>query len=429
MKVATVAFRVLLFLGLAADVRGDRHRHHHVRVKHTESPVPPPGLTWAPAPGQEGAEPSPRAGAIVSAPSPAAPTFANMEGAMADLEMSFDIVNYNYYDLEKDSDDVNKEDAGDASDPESFLQTGETFGETVAETITKVFEKTIMEGLKNLSKTAPLVGSSMPLLGSSMPLIGNATRSTEVGAAFVAMAPAPAPAPPPMAAAAVAATEAAIVDPEEEQVNVFVTFRPGPAHKPVKESFLQVSSETRTTVVDVVITDKPMTGANILDEVRNIVQKAQVSGMLRRRLKAALFQATGISPSIKGLSEPPVTAELKQWEEGSCEKHMKKLVKLMEVAYTRRMVPLALYNECTNLIPSLSFSHDDVASALDRKKCRMATVKFAKRWNYGKADWNYGAGKGHEPMDFSGFCRDVCETRFGAEAPQCGVDKQVATGV
>lgn len=363
----------------------------------------------------------------MASPSPAAPNFAAVEGVVADIEMSFDITNYNYYDLEKDTPDATTKKEDDA---DSFFQMAagdDNFGETVAQTVAKVFKKVITQGLEKAGKAAPIVGSSMPaaiLAGAPSPA-GLGTSLTEVGAAgLVAAGPAPAP---PAAAAEVVAPSGA-VDPSADQVNVFVAFRPGSRHQPAKEVFLQTSDAARSTTVDVVITDKPMTGANILPQVREILMQSQEDGLLKRRVKAALFQATGISPTLKGLSKPPVVAQLKQWEEGSCETHMEKLVKLMEVAYTRRMVPQALYNECTNLIPSMTFSHDPVATRLDRNKCRTATIKFAQRWNYGKASWNYGAGKGHEPMDFSAFCRDVCEVRFGGEAPQCNVNQQIQKG-
>mmetsp|Transcript_114314 Transcript_114314/g.303861 ORF Transcript_114314/g.303861 Transcript_114314/m.303861 type:complete len:280 (-) Transcript_114314:333-1172(-) len=273
----------------------------------------------------------------------------------------------------------------------------------------------------------PGAGGKAPVAGSSMPE-GWTPGAGGKAAAITAGAPAPAK---PAAAVVdyVTGQPVGAVDPTADQVNVFVTFRPGHRHQPVKDAFLQTGPAARTTLVDVVITDKPLTGANLLPHVRSIIMQSQAEGLLTRRMKAALFQATGISPMVKGLSAPPAAAEVRQWQEDGCEKHMEKLVKRMEVAYTRRMVPLALYNECTNLIPFMSFSHDHVSTRLDRKKCRAAAIKFAKRWDYGKADWAYGAGDGHEPMDLSAFCRDVCETRFGEGAPQCGVNQQLQQGV
>mmetsp|Transcript_11323 Transcript_11323/g.36007 ORF Transcript_11323/g.36007 Transcript_11323/m.36007 type:complete len:424 (-) Transcript_11323:195-1466(-) len=423
MKLAMAALCFALLAQLAPAARAARGGHHaqgnHGQAKQRKKPEPPIGLVppreLAPVTGDFAAP----------APSPVAYIAAEEQTAIQDVEVNFTIANYNYHDMGRDVDDVQAEsEAANAS----FLETGEPFGETVALTITRVFDKLTKGGLQSASKketieTATIIAPPMPQPGASMPL-NWASRSPEVGAVgLVAAAPAsaPVPAPPSMA-------RAASIDVSENQVNVFVTLRPGPRRKQPKETFLQLREEARSTIVNVVITDKPQTGAAVLPTVHKVIKEAQASGLLKRRLKAALFQATGVSPTIRGLG-PPKLARLEQWQEGNCEQHMQRLVRLMQEAYTRRMVPVALYNECTNLIPALTFSHDDVADPLDRKKCRIATVKFAKRWNYGKADWTYGAGEGHAPVDFSEFCRDVCETRYGEEAPQCSVNSQLRRGV
>uniref|UniRef100_A0A7S4T2Y1 Subtilisin n=1 Tax=Alexandrium monilatum TaxID=311494 RepID=A0A7S4T2Y1_9DINO len=420
MKTAAVLCALLLVrLGFAARVARDRHveggrRDHHGRrhdAEQGEHMVPPPGLVPL--------------GAAAPAPSSAMRTAAE-PGAIADLEMSFDILNYNYSNMEQDIGDTStKSEAG------AFLETGELFGETVALTVDHVIGTLIEEGLGNVSDAGQhldasiaLPASPMPLPGSLAPLKWAPSPAAVGGVGLAAAPPVPSPAPP----SAMPAKAAASVVAPGEQVNIFVSFRPGPKPKLPRETFLQASGPARSTTVDVMITNKPNTGADVLPQVGSILMNAQADGLLKRRLKAALFQATGIRPMVKGL-RGPVPAHIRQWEEGHCEMHMERLVRLMEVAYTRRMVPQALYNECTNFIASLTFSHDAVASPLDRRKCRIATIKFAKRWDYGKAEWTYGMdGKQHKPTDFSGFCRDVCETRFGEDAPQCGVNAQVKTG-
>merc|ERR1740121_3280278 len=118
----------------------------------------------------------------------------------------------------------------------------------------------------------------------------------------------------------------------------------------------------------------------------------QDTGIIRPRLATALTKFTGVTPRFAAdlLGKRPEVKQMEPWDEAKCETHMTKVVKMFEQAYTRRMVPMALYNECTNFLPKLTFSHDSIASPLDRKKCRTATVKFSKRWNFGKAHWKYG---------------------------------------
>uniref|UniRef100_A0A7S0AT88 Uncharacterized protein n=1 Tax=Pyrodinium bahamense TaxID=73915 RepID=A0A7S0AT88_9DINO len=351
--VAALCGQLCAELGAASIVQGNHHRaRHHA---HQE---PPAGLMWAaPASAPPG---------LAGAPAVAPESAGLITEGMEDLELEFEIKNYNYMDLEKAA-EVHAE-AG-VTDQGSQL-----FGETVAETISKVIDQIIDEGMQSS-------GAPMP-----------------------AAAPSPGPA----------------VSPLPSEVNIFVNFQPG--------GLLQSSGGSRgalrntlarITKVEVMITDKPMTGANYLMDVKSILAESQANGLLERRLKASLFQVTGLRPKISGLGKPVEMRAVEQWEETACEVHMQKVVRMFEVAYTRRMVPTALYNECTNMLPSLSFSHDTVASPLDRKKCRAATVKFAERWNYGEADWNYGKGESAEPMDFMEFCHDVCEIRYGQGAPQC----------
>merc|ERR1719253_696785 len=75
---------------------------------------------------------------------------------------------------------------------------------------------------------------------------------------------------------------------------------------------------------------------------------------------------------------------IEQWDVRKCEKHIKDLVDVFAVHYTREQVPMALYNECTNFMTKLSFSHDYILDPLDTKRCRQATVKFATHWNFEK---------------------------------------------
>jgi len=330
--------------------------------------------------------------------------------------MAFEIINYHYNDLERASflqtNDVERT---------SFLQTKEaskgaleathfaSFGETVAYTIIHVFDRIIAEGVRTRLKALKAEDTARNPQGPPQGLVPSMAASPSPAAS-----PAPAAPPPPPP------TE----EPTSEVVNVFVNFQPGFTRPLGKVSFLQLGTTVLGTVVSVIILDKPMIGTSYLDMVQEILTDVQVNGLLVRRLKAALFQSTGVMPKFAGLTEPPRSSEVQQWDQDTCETHMRDLVHMLEVAYTRQMVPHALYNECTNFIPSLSFSHDAIVNRLDRQKCRKATLRFAKRWNYGKADWRYGTKKKHDPMDFAAFCHDVCEIRFGDDSPRCTDDSQ-----
>merc|ERR1740139_1444670 len=122
-----------------------------------------------------------------------------------------------------------------------------------------------------------------------------------------------------------------------------------------------------------------------------------------------------------------------------------RMVRRFEVAYTRRMVPWAIFNECTNFATAFSFSHDVRPTPVDVQRCKDATYRFEHHWNYGVAKEVTGPaappgltllqdaatqeeGKKLAPVDMSEFCIDVCEHKFGRFAPQCKAHEATYSG-
>jgi len=323
-----------------------------------------------------------------------------------DLELSFEIINYHYQDLEPRAFDEGEEAAltsqlhtthGAASE----LGHRVSLGETVASTVIRVFERVIAEGFHNHSRAKNATDKAKEAGRPRKRRLAllNPSKKEKNETALPAKLP-------------------------EPEVNVYVMFYPGFTRPWEKVTFLQLGT-VLGSMVKVIFMDKPTTGMTYLERAKKILAEVQMSGLLTRRLRAALFQATGMMPKLTGVKQPIKNNEMKQFGPDTCEEHMQNVVHLLEVAYTRSMVPRAIYNECTNFIPSLSFSHDSIVNRLDREKCRKATMNFAKRWNYGKADWMYGAKRWEEPMDFLGFCHDICEMRYGKDSPKC-LEKQWA---
>lgn len=191
----------------------------------------------------------------------------------------------------------------------------------------------------------------------------------------------------------------------------------------------------RTTRVEVHVTDITGDGEDHLPDAEQILAMAQANGSLQTKLADKLQVAAGIKPVFSSFAttESPVA----QWSLATCKSHMAEVVKRFEVAYTRRMVPIAIFNECTNFMAAASFSKDDIATELDVKRCKAATVRFANQWNLGKgprasiapppglalAATRGKKRKAHrkEAVDMTGFCVDVCEHKFGVDAPWCHV--------
>jgi len=160
--------------------------------------------------------------------------------------------------------------------------------------------------------------------------------------------------------------------------------------------------------VAVTVYDRPGNGMNDLHFAATELKKALLSGELMERIRSAIYAVTGVVPKVSGLR---VKAKvIKQWDIVKCENHMTQLVKSFTVHYTRDQVPMALYNECTNFMTKISFSHDYVLDKRDAARCRAATRKFSMKWK---------GGKNNNPEDFAGMCGNFCEAKYGNDAPQC----------
>jgi len=160
--------------------------------------------------------------------------------------------------------------------------------------------------------------------------------------------------------------------------------------------------------VAVTVYDRPGNGMNDLHYAATELKKALLSGELMERIRSAIYAVTGVVPKVSGLRVKAKVIE--QWDIIKCETHMTELIKSFTVHYTRRQVPMALYNECTNFMTKISFSHDYVLDKRDAARCRAATRKFASKWK---------SGKNNNPADFAGMCGNFCEAKYGNDAPQC----------
>lgn len=166
-----------------------------------------------------------------------------------------------------------------------------------------------------------------------------------------------------------------------------------------------------TTRVEVSLTPKGTTTAEEMEHTKAVVQHSIDSGDLISRISHAVERVSGVNSTIDNLKAEDEKVE--RWDIAGCETHMADVAKKFSVAYTRRMVPMAIFNECTNFLPALSFSADFKPSMMDVTRCRQATVNFVKHWNYG------GHGSTKAPSNFNAFCMDVCTFRYGEGSPKC----------
>jgi hypothetical protein len=209
------------------------------------------------------------------------------------------------------------------------------------------------------------------------------------------------------------------------KVDVHVQFLPGSSV--YDENHLEIG---RTTKVQAFIFGEPATFLDELPLIKSAVDETIANGQLQEAMKKSLEQATGLIPFINKVDAS--MDHVTQWSLSECENHMTRLVRRLSTYYTRRMVPTAIYNECSNFLVKSTFSHDRILTTMDKNKCRLATVKFSKGWNFGKAPkvmappvFNVagpaGAMPAKSPPAFKDFCYDVCEIKFGTAAPLCDI--------
>lgn len=186
------------------------------------------------------------------------------------------------------------------------------------------------------------------------------------------------------------------------QPQVHVSFAPG------KKRVLNGPAE-HPVIVKVTIFDRAGNKLDDMAGVKTELEQAVSSGELKEKIVKAIHEATGVKPQLASLKVK--TKIVKQWDFKKCGVHITKLVKKLSVAYSRRQVPLALYNECTVFRTKMSFSHDYILDPRDRSRCRKATRKFAQSWKLDKAK--------EDPKEFEPLCQRFCEAKFGDDAPQC----------
>lgn len=206
---------------------------------------------------------------------------------------------------------------------------------------------------------------------------------------FLGPGPSPGPAPGPAPSGA----------PVMPDVRIFVTFTPG-----------REVEGGRSTIVDIAFIDSPANGIDDIALAMPLITLSMESGLFKKQIKSALHAVTGIKPKIHGLEMNMKTIE--SFHTGKCEKHLKGIVKGFSLYYTRNQVPMALYNECTNFLTKMSFSHDYVLDPMDTVRCRRATRKFAEKWNH---------GSNAKEKDFEKMCFHACEAKYGRNAPTCNL--------
>jgi len=166
----------------------------------------------------------------------------------------------------------------------------------------------------------------------------------------------------------------------------------------------------KSVMVEITFTDQPENGMDDVALAKPLIQKALDNGSLVTELKTALQIITGITAKFgKRTME---AAAVEAWNVKKCEAHVKKMVNVFSHTYTKEQVPMAMYNECTNFMTKMSFSNDHVLDRMDTVVCRQTTAKFAKHWDVGEKA---------EDKDFELMCVRSCESKFGKDAPQCNV--------
>lgn len=149
-----------------------------------------------------------------------------------------------------------------------------------------------------------------------------------------------------------------------------------------------VDNVGKTTFVEATVTQLAGNAMDELPAIKAILEKAVENGDLEVNLRDRLAEVVGIQAYIQHMFVE--VQEITQWSVDSCSSHMATVVAKFSAAYTRREVPMAIFNECTNFMPALTFSHDHHPTKLDVRRCKDATVNFVNYWNYGKPNWKYG---------------------------------------
>jgi len=251
--------------------------------------------------------------------------------------------------------------------------------------IADVFRAAIGEVVRDVLKctfNSPAAPSPAPASGVAASPAAFLQKGASAPSAAVVAAPAPATA------------AASVPDPA-----IFVTFSVG-----------KKVGRGKSVIVEITFTDQPENGMDDVALAKPLIQRFLDNGSLVQELKAALQTLTGITAKFgkRTLKEAAVAA----WNVKKCEAHVKSIVNVFSHSYTKEQVPMAMYNECTNFMTRMSFSHDHVLDRMDTVVCRKTTAKFAKHWDVGEKA---------EDKDFELMCVRACEAKYGKAAPQCHV--------
>lgn len=193
--------------------------------------------------------------------------------------------------------------------------------------------------------------------------------------------------------------EALEAETPDKAVKIFVTFSPG------KEM-----QGGRSTMVDIAFLDSPNNGVDDVLLVTPFIEVSVKRGLFKEQMNKALKRVTGIKPKLKKVTHGMKV--IMPFDVQKCEKHIKSIVGQFSLHYTREQVPRALFNECTNFMTKISFSHDHVLDPMDTMRCRKATAKFTKHWGY---------GNNTTESDFEDMCHKACEAKYGNGAPTCNL--------
>lgn len=253
-----------------------------------------------------------------------------------------------------------------------------------------------------LPNTVALVSrAAAPPWGKGPPPTAQMSSQAPASARSLRAAPAPGFAASPFASPAPGPAVETVARPK-----VHVALFPG--KKMQKRHLLNSPPIHATTILKVTLFERPGNGINDMQGIKQKLKLAVASGELHKSLAAAIHAVTGVKPKLSAIKV--TTKMIQQWDIQKCGSHMSMLVKSFTVHYTKRQVPMALYNECTNFMTKFSFSHDYVLDSRDAVRCRKATAKFAKSWKLGDHK---------DPTQFEPMCQNFCEAKFGDDAPQC----------
>jgi hypothetical protein len=185
--------------------------------------------------------------------------------------------------------------------------------------------------------------------------------------------------------------------PGSSDVEIMVSFSPGEA-----------VGGGQSINVDVGILSISGASVDHLQGFGDLLQKAIASGALAKEIEQALQIITGVAAKLGGFKL--ARKKVAPFNMAKCEGHVKSIITQFSKTYTKERVPMALYNECTNFVTKLSFSHDRVLDPRDTRACKETTASFAKHWKFGEKAEDY---------DFEFMCKRACEAKFGENASMC----------